>query len=197
MIQAYRHGTSVVHRMPAGAKLTVLAALALTLSTVPHGVMSITLALLAVGGLYLLARLPMRILGTEIWRLRWLVLVLGMALWFFVSPLTAWVNTGRVVTLLLSASLLTITTPMEQLVAVLHRLLLPLRRYGVNPDAVAMTMSLALTMIPVVASFATDVRDAHRARGIRVDARGVVPLMVRTLRHADDVGDALAARGLT
>lgn len=197
MIQAYRHGTSVVHRMPAGAKLTVLAALALTLSAVPHGVMSITLALLAVGGLYLLARLPMRILGTEIWRLRWLVLVLGMALWFFVSPLAAWINTGRVVALLLSASLLTITTPMEQLVAVLHRLLLPLRRHGVNPDAVAMTMSLALTMIPVVASFATDVRDAHRARGIRVDARGVVPLMVRTLRHADDVGDALAARGLT
>ena len=197
MIQTYRHGTSVVHRMPAGAKLTVLAVLALTLSAVPRGVMSITLALLAVGVLYLLARLPVRILGTEIWRLRWLVLVLGTALWIFVSPLTAWINTGRVVALLLAASLLTITTPMEQLVAVLHRLLVPLRRYGVNPDAVAMTMSLALTMIPVVASFASDVRDAHRARGIRIDARGVVPLLVRTLRHADDVGDAVAARGLT
>lgn len=197
MIQAHLPGTSVVHRMPAGAKLAVLAVFAPVLSAVPQSAVSIAVALLAVCALFLLARLPLRVLGREVWRLRWLVIVLGAALWIFVSPLTAWINTGRVVALVLSASLLTITTSMEQLMSVLHRLLLPLRRCGVDPDAVAMTISLALTMIPVVASFASDVADAHHARGIRVGIRGVVPLLVRTLRHADEVGDALAARGLT
>ena len=75
-------------------------------------------------------------------------------------------------------------------------MLRPLHRLGVDADAVAMTISLTLTMIPVVAGFARAVREAQRARGVRPGLRTTVPLMVRTLRHADEVGDALAARGL-
>ncbi|MCI1020487.1 energy-coupling factor transporter transmembrane protein EcfT [Microbacterium sp. C5A9] len=196
MIQQYREGTSVVHRMGAGPKLVLLAALALLLSAYPHDAGSVAVALVGVCGLFLLARVGLRTLGGEIWRLRWLVLVLGTALWFFASPLTAWISAARVIALVLLASLLTITTRMGDLLAVLYRGLGPLRRVGVDVDAVAMTLSLTLTMIPVVASFADAVRDAHRARGVALGVRGVVPLMVRTLRHADEVGDALAARGL-
>ncbi|WP_194763269.1 energy-coupling factor transporter transmembrane component T family protein [Microbacterium sp. UFMG61] len=196
MIQQYRGGTSIVHRMGAGVKLALLAALAIVLSVYPHDAGSIAVALLGVGGLYLLARIPVRAFSAEVWRLRWLVLILGVALWFFASPLIAWISVARIVALVLLASLLTMTTRMGDLLAVLYRGLGPLSRVGVDVDAVAMTLSLALTMIPVVASFAGAVRDAERARGVRLGVRGVVPLMVRTLRHADDVGDALAARGL-
>ncbi|NKF30965.1 hypothetical protein HER21_31430, partial [Pseudomonas sp. BGM005] len=87
MIQQYRGGTSIVHRMGAGAKLALLAALALGLSAYPHDAVSIAVSLLGVGGLYLLARLPVRAFSAEVWRLRWLVLILGVALWFFASPL--------------------------------------------------------------------------------------------------------------
>lgn len=197
MIHSYRKGTSIVHRMRAGIKLGLLAVFALVLSAYPHDAASIAVALAAVCGLFALARLGTGVLLREVWRLRWLVLVLGTALWLFVSPLTAWINTARVVALVLLASLLTLTTRMESLLQALHRALHPLRRFGVDADAVSMSTSLALTMIPVVASFADDIRDAQRARGVRLGIRGVVPLMVRTLRHADDVGDALAARGLT
>ena len=196
MIQMYRPGASVVHRTPAGVKLTIFAALAIGLSAYPHDARSIGVTLVGVCALFVLARLPLRVLIAEVWRLRWLVLVLGAALWIFASPLVAWISTARVVSLVLLASLLTLTTRMGDLLAVLHRLLLPLRRLGVDADAVAMTTSLTVTMIPVVASFAQEVRDAQRARGVRLGMRGVVPLLVRTLRHADDVGDALAARGL-
>jgi biotin transport system permease protein len=160
MIQMYRPGTSIVHRMPAAAKLAIFAALAIGVSAYPHDVWSTGVTVIGVGALFLLARLPLRVLGAEVWRLRWLALVLGAALWIFVAPLAAWISTSRVISLVLLASLLTIT------------------------------------MIPVVASFAHEVRDAQRARGVRLGIRGVVPLLVRTLRHADDVGDALAARGL-
>lgn len=196
MIQLHRPGTSILHRMPAGAKLAGLAVAALALSLFPHDAWSIGIALSAVCALYAVARLPLRVLAGEVWRLRWLILVLGVALWIFLGPLAAWISTGRVLALVLLAGLLTITTPMGAMLGVLRRMLAPFGRFGVDVDAVSMTLSLTITMIPVVAGFAEQIRDAERARGVRLGIRGVVPLLVRTLRHADDVGDALAARGL-
>ena len=46
-------------------------------------------------------------------------------------------------------------------------------------------------------SLAGDVRDAQRARGGRGGIRtSVVPFLVLALKHADDLGDALTARGV-
>ena len=158
MIQMYRPGTSIVHRMPAGAKLAIFAALAIGVSAYPHDAGSIGVTVIGVCALFSLARLPLRVLAAEAWRLRWL----GGALWLFVSPLAAWISTARVLSLVLLASLLTITTRMGDLLGVLHRMLLPLRRLGVDADAVSMAISLTITMIPVVASFAHEIRDAQR-----------------------------------
>lgn len=196
MIQLYRPGSSILHRAPASAKLSALAVAALILSLYPHDSPSIGVTLLIVCGLYVVARLPVRVLAAESWRLRWIVLVLAVTLVVFVSPEAAWISTGRVVALLLLASLLTLTTRMSALLDVLRRLLHPLRRVGVDPEAVAMTISLTITMIPVVTGFAERVGEAARARGVRLGPRAVVPLLVLALRHADDVGDALAARGI-
>ncbi|KJL27725.1 energy-coupling factor transporter transmembrane component T family protein [Microbacterium oxydans] len=196
MIQLYRPGTGLLHRTPVGVKLALLAAVALLLSLLPQDAVSIGATLLGVVGLYLAAGFPIGVLGIELWRIRWLILVLGVALAVFVSPVTAWISTGRVIALLLLAGLLTSTTRMADLLDALHRMLRPLRRIGVDADAVAMTLSLTLTMIPVVAGFADRVRDAQRARGVRLGVRAVVPLLVLALRHADEVGDALVARGL-
>jgi len=196
MIQTYIPGSSVVHRMPAAAKLALFALLAVTLAAYPHDAASIGVALAGVCALYLVAGIPFATMVVEVWRLRWLILILGIGLWVFVSPLIAWINTTRVVALVLLATLLTVTTRMERLLGVLHRLLAPLGRFGIDPRTVSMTIALALTMVPTVARFSTEVRDAASARGIRLRIRWIVPLLVRTLRHADDVGDALAARGL-
>lgn len=196
MIQLYRPGSGILHRAPAGAKLAVLALVALVLSVYPHDGWSIAIALLSVFALFAVGGLPVRVLGAELWRMRWIIVVLAAALTVFVSPAAAWISTGRVVALLLLASLLTLTTRMSALLDVLRRLLRPLGRVGVDPEVVAMTISLTITMIPVVAGFADRVREAGRARGVRLGVRGIVPLLVLALRHADDVGDALTARGI-
>lgn len=196
MIQLYRPGASIVHRASAGCKLAILAAAALALSLIRLDAVSVAVALVVVGALYGIAGLPLRVLVGELWRLRWIIIALVVALVVFVSPAAAWVNTGRVVALLLLASLLTLTTRMSALLDVLRRLLRPFRRLGVDPEVVALTISLTITMIPVVAGFAERVREAGRARGVRLGVRAVVPLLVLALRHADDVGDALAARGI-
>lgn len=196
MISLYRPGDGFLHRLPTGAKLVLLAASALALALLPVGVPGALCALAAVSVLYPGAGLALRDLGAAWWRLRWLILVLGGALWIFTSGQLAIVNTGRVVTLLLLADLVTRTTRMGDLLDVLRRVLAPLRRVGVDPEVVALTLSLTIAMIPVIGSFAAQVRDAQRARGVRLGARAALPLLVMTMRHADDVGDALVARGI-
>lgn len=196
MIALYRPGNSVLHRAPAGLKLAVLAVGALALSLYPHDAVSVAVSLALVLALYAVSGLPFRTPFLEIWRLRWIILVLTTALVIFVSPLAAWISTGRVVAVLLLAILLTLTTRMSDLLAALHRLLQPFRRFGLDPDAAALTISLTITTIPVIAGFAERVREAERARDVRLGVRTVVPLLVLALRHADDVGDALAARGI-
>lgn len=188
--------TGLLHRVPAGAKLGALAVAALALTLFPQGPVSIGVSLVLVLALYPIGGVPLTAAAAELWRLRGILLVLAIALTVFVSPVVAWVSTGRVTALLLLAALLTSTTRMSDLLAVLQRLLRPLRRFGVDPGAVSLAISLTLTMVPVATGFAQRVRDAERARGVRLGVRGVVPLLVLTLRHADKVGDAIAARGV-
>jgi biotin transport system permease protein len=186
----------MLHRMPSLGKLGALALVALVLSFTPIGVAGSVVVLLAVSALYPVAALPASALGEGWWRLRWLILVLGGALWAFTSWQAAVVGTGRVVALLLLADLVTRTTRMGDLLDALRRVLHPLRRVGVDPEAVAMTLSLTIAMIPVIAALAGQVRDAQRARGMRLGPRAALPLLVLTMKHADDVGDALVARGI-
>ncbi|WP_309128489.1 energy-coupling factor transporter transmembrane protein EcfT [Microbacterium sp.] len=196
MISLYRPGTGVLHRMPAGVKLAALATCALALSLVPLGVAGTAATLIAASALHPLSGLPLATLLEAWWRLRWLVVVLGGALWLFTSPAQAMTSTGRVVTLLLLASVVTATTRTGAILDVLTRALAPLRRLGVDPGPVALTVSLTIAMVPVVAGFADQVRDAQRARGARLGPRAALPLLVLTMRHADDVGDAIVARGI-
>ncbi len=196
MIALYIPGHGILHRARVTFKLAALALGSLVLSLYPHDPLSIAVSLTLVLALYAIGGLPLRAPFVEIWRLRWLVVVLGVALAVFVSPTAAWVNTGRVVAVLLLASLLTLTTRVSDLLAVLRRFLRPLHRFGVDPDAAALTVSLTLTTIPVMAGFLERLREAERARGVRLGVRAVVPLLVLALRHADEVGDALAARGI-
>ncbi|MCE4024721.1 hypothetical protein LXM50_01905 [Microbacterium sp. Au-Mic1] len=199
MISLYRPGSGFLHRTPAGVKLALLALSALVLSFLPatQGAAVVACgAAVAVSALFLLARLGLRALGQAWWRLRWLVLILGAALVVFVGVPAAIVNTGRLVALLLLAELLTRTTSTSALMAVIARLLRPLRPLGVDAESVALVLSLTLTMVPVVGGFVRAVREAQDARGVRLGPRVAVPLLVRTLRHADAVGEALAARGL-
>jgi|GEM_PF-839179 len=72
---------------------------------------------------------------------------------------------------------------------------LPLARLGVNPARVSLAVSLTLRFIPVVAQTVQDVREAQRARGIEKNMLALaVPVIVRTLKMADDVADAIDAR---
>ncbi|MGH3423112.1 MAG: energy-coupling factor transporter transmembrane component T, partial [Nocardioidaceae bacterium] len=73
----------------------------------------------------------------------------------------------------------------------------PLRRFGVNPDRVALAMALMLRAVPGLLQIACEVRDAARARGLERNPRALlVPMALRTVARANATGEALAARGI-
>jgi biotin transport system permease protein len=201
VISLYRPGSSILHRVPAGAKLLALAILGLAVSfipreaTVPTAILLVAAIVLVVVG-YAAARFAPGVLVRQLWDTRWIVLVIAATQLIFLTPWDAVVNVVRVVVIVLLAALLTLTTRSEDLLDALQSVLRPLARFGVDPRRVGLTLSLTITMLPVIASIGERVREAQRARGARLGIRVVVPMLVLSLKHADDVADALTARGI-
>lgn len=201
MISLYRPGHSLLHRAPAGAKLFGLALLGLAISFLPRERTLLTAILLAAAVLtvavgYAAAWFAPTVLLRQLWATRWIVVVVVATQLIFLTPWDALVNAVRVVAIVLLAALLTLTTRSEDLLDAFQSLLRPLARFGVDPRRVGLTLSLTIAMLPVVASIAGRVREAQRARGARLGVRAVVPMLVLSLQHADDVADALTARGV-
>lgn len=202
MISQYRPGTSAVHRAPAWLKLAALALVAVAVSlATPHrpplvlvGLLGGAAALLV--AVHLVAGLGLGELARQAWALRWLVVVMAVPQLVFLGPLEAGVNMLRIVLLVLIAGIVTLTTPMSALLDVLERLVRPLALVGLPPERVALLLALTISTVPVVAGMFAQVREAQRARGIRSAWRPVLPLLVLSLRHADELGDALKARGV-
>jgi biotin transport system permease protein len=96
-----------------------------------------------------------------------------------------------------AAAVVTLTTQTQDLLDAVVAAVRPFARLGLNPDRVALTLALAVRSVPVVAQLARDVQEARMARGAGRSVRAfAVPLVIRTVRHADRLGEALAARGV-
>ena len=197
MIGLYLPGTSLLHRTPAGVKVLVFAALTLAIALTAGGVWTLPAAGFLTAALYLLAGLGIRPLLRQLCAARWIVLVMLVTQVIFLPVLVALTNTGRVLIVIVLAALITLTTRIPALLDATERALAPFRRFGVNPAAIGLLLALTITVIPVIGGFATDIREAQRARGAPVRLqRFVVPLLVMSLKHSDELADALTARGI-
>jgi biotin transport system permease protein len=194
-VNTYVPGRSWLHRSPAGAKLVgLLVALAGTLLL--RSPVAVALAVAATVLVFASAGLVGEV-PRQVRPLRWLVVGLVLLQTLTAGWGTAVVVTGRLVVAVLLAGLVTLTTRVVDLLDVLERALRPLRRIGLHADRAALVLALGIRAVPVVANLAAEVRDAQRARGIRSSPRAfAVPFVVRSLRHADALGEALVARGL-
>ena len=196
VLGVYRPGRSVVHRTSAGWKLLVLllAGVASVFVDEPWAVAG-GAALVALG--YAVAGLGPRATLRQVRPLLWVLLVVAGFHLFVSGWERAVVVVGVLALLVLLAGLVTLTTPTQDLLDVIVRVLGPLRRLGVDPDRVGLLLALSLRSVPMVVGLAEEVRDAQRARGLGASPRAfAVPLVIRALRHADALGEALVARGV-
>jgi biotin transport system permease protein len=195
-IALYHPAPSPVHRAPAGLKLLVLAALGVLLFAVPRlDVVGGVLAGVLVVGLGL-ARLPARVLWAQVRPvLVWLAALFVVHL-LVTDVLTGALAVSRLLTLVLAAAVVTATSRVTALVAVIERICSPLRLVGVRPARIGLVIAMTLRFIPLVAERAARIREAQAARGgARRLTILVVPLLVQVLQMAHTTAEALDARG--
>jgi biotin transport system permease protein len=192
----YRPGSTWLHRTPAGVKLLVLMAASIVVVSV-RGPASALVALGVALALVAWSRMGLRL---TLRTLRGLLVVAAM-----LAAYLAWQHewalaveqVGDLVALVLLATVLTATTPVDQILDALTRALRPLRPLGVDPERVALAFSLVLRSIPTYLEIARETREAARARGLERDPRALLaPMVIRSIAHARATGDALHARGI-
>ena len=196
LLGLYVPGGSLLHRAPAGAKLLALIGVAVGCQLLDRWWGRRARRVVGRGGDPRarggrgLARRPLRALG-------WVMLAIAVAQVLVADWQVAVSVTATVLLLVLAAGLVTLTTTTTALTDVVVRVLGPFRRFGVAPERVGLLLALSIRAVPVVLGLAEQLRDAQRARGLPTRARTfAVPLLVRALRHAQQMGDALVARGL-
>ncbi|WP_028712891.1 energy-coupling factor transporter transmembrane protein EcfT [Paracoccus sp. J55] len=184
------------HRWPAGLKLGALCLASTGLFLVPGlavhaGALAAVLALYAAPGpVFLRAGLgSLRVvLPFVVILLAWHALTGDMRQGLLI--------TLRMVTLVALANLVTMTTPLEDLVALIRRLTAPLRRMGLPTGALEIAVPLVIRFTPVLVLRAETLAEAWRARSRRRPGwRLILPLTLQALDDADHVGEALRARG--
>ena len=196
MIGLYVPGTSVVHRARAGVKLALLALFLGVLGfwrspAVVAGGLAVLAAVTA------LARVGPRRALAQVRPALVVVLVVFAAQVWLADLEKAAVVAGSLLLAVAAAGVVTLTTRTEDLLDAVVRVLRPLRRVGVDPDRVGLVLALTIRTVPVLVSLGEEVRDARRARGAERSVRAfAVPLVIRAVRHADRLGEALAARGV-
>lgn len=128
-------------------------------------------------------------------------------LWPFVALVGVWhlwINDApggvvillRLVTAVMAANFVTMTTRLSDMIAVIERLARPLARFGLSPKVLALSMGLVVRFIPVMSERHGQITEAWLARARRKPRwRVLVPTTLAALDDADHVAEALRARG--
>jgi biotin transport system permease protein len=125
-----------------------------------------------------------------------LILIIFLVHGWFTSWTLGFLVVLRFAVLLLLALLVTFTTRISEMIEVLERAFRPLAVFGVNPEKLSLMLSLALRFIPLLFEKFQEIREAQRARGLDRNILALLmPLLIKTLRMAGDLTDAIDARG--
>ena len=226
-IGQYVPGDSTVHRLDPRVKIVLVFILMveLFLNSSWIGFAIFTGLLLLVT---LISRLPVRYVLRGLRPIFILVLITlffnlffsrGTVIWeyhfrlfrdFTVSITREGMDTGlmmavRLILLVFSTSLLTLTTSPIQLTDALENMLSPLKVVGMPAHEMAMMMTIALRFIPVLIDETDKIFRAQRSRGARFGRGSIldkaksllpilVPLFVHAFKHAEDLAAAMESR---
>jgi biotin transport system permease protein len=184
-----------LHGVRAGVKLGILCVFTAVLFGVTSpwvllGTLCAVMALHAPGG-----RVFARHAGGMLWPLWPFVVVVG--LW---HTWTGEVAQGvavvlRLVTVVMAANLVTMTTRLTDMLGLVEWLARPLRGI-LPPRRLGLAVALVVRFVPVLGQKYALIADAWRARAWRrAGWRVMVPMLLATIDEADHVAEALRARG--
>ena len=189
----YIPGDTWLHRLGAALKFALLVVFIIAVTALPTQPWHSFAALVFVLVLYVWARIPARV--------AWRQLVTLLPVLLFLGVFMVWQNgVQSALTLLIgllatiaAANLLTLTTPVEELLAALDRALAP---FGHTGELISLTIALTIRLAPLTLATANEVLAARKARGVGFSFSAFgIPLVIRSVRRAKMMGEALMARG--
>lgn len=194
MIGVFHPGTSLVHRTPALVKLGLLAAI-VTVIALQTSLAWLGAASVLVVGLFVVARVPFALASRQVVPILWVLAFAVPVQVIFGGWEAAAVMAVRLVLAVALAAIYTLTTPVMATLDAMQALLRPLRRW-VDADRVGLALALTIRCVPLLAELVREVLEARKARGAEGSLRALaVPVIVRALRTAEHLGEALTARG--
>lgn len=186
---------SPIHVLSAKAKVLVLAITSIVVFRVPEPIaLSILLGLTSL--LLVIAKLPLRSIWLQLRPVIPLLVAVLLIQGLMGDWLTGLVALLRFTILIVLATIVTLTTRTSELMEAIEQALQPCKRWGINPAQVSLMLTLSMRLIPLLLTQFHEIQEAQRARGL--DRNGLalfVPFIVKTLRMADELSDALDARG--
>ena len=215
-------GNSLVHRFDPRLKLVLTIAYIAVLFAASNP-LGLALSILFLGGMYLVAQIPLKMIGRSLKPILPIILFTAVLNVFFVSgegePLFRWsfltiyaegvryavIMGVRVAALIAGTSLLTYTTSPIVLTDAIEALLRPLIKLHFPVHELAMMMSIALRFIPTLIEETDKIMNAQKARGAMLDTGKLtervkalvpvlIPLFISAFRRADELAMAMECR---
>ena len=215
-------GDSIVHRTDPRLKILLVIAYIVLLFTI-NNFLGLALSLVLLAGLYMLAKIPLRIIVKSLKPIIPIIAFTAILNLFFMGgegePLIHfWVikvykegiayaifMAVRIVALIAGTGLLTYTTSPIVLTDAIERLLSPFAKLGLPVHELAMMMTIALRFIPTLIEETDKIMNAQKARGAMLDSGSakdrikamvpiLIPLFISAFRRADELAMAMECR---
>ncbi len=197
MQSLYVEGNSALHRLSPRAKIFSLFLLGFVLF-IGDNLPLLAIVTLLTALIYRSIGLPLK---ESVIRLRPIFLTIAVVALFtlIVNPWhDALATLLRLTALMLFAAAVTATTTITQFMDEITALTRPLERTGwVKADDIGLAVGLVLRFVPEIINRYHAISEAHAARGLKVRPTTILtPLIILTLRDADNIAAAIDARGI-
>lgn len=219
-IGQYVKGDSILHRLDPRTKIFGMLAIMVALFFVNNWI-GLVYAAVVVFAVLFASQVPLKFYIRGVKPLRW-ILLFTAAIQIFLTPGEIIWQWGilhitaegvrlaifmcvRLVLLVMTTSVLTLTTTPIVLTNAVENLLSPFKRIGVPAHELAMMMTIALRFIPLLADETEKIMAAQKARGAAFDEGGLmdrarallpilVPLFLSAINRASELAMAMEAR---
>ena len=219
-IGQYVKGDSILHRLDPRTKIFGMLAIMVALFFVNNWI-GLVYAAVVVFAVLFASQVPLKFYIRGVKPLRWILLYTA-AIQIFLTPGEIIWQWGilhitaegvrlaifmcvRLVLLVMTTSVLTLTTTPIVLTDAVENLLSPFKRIGVPAHELAMMMTIALRFIPLLADETEKIMAAQKARGAAFDEGGLmdrarallpilVPLFLSAINRASELAMAMEAR---
>jgi biotin transport system permease protein len=193
----YVEGDSFLHRLPPRAKLLGLATAGIALFFF-RSIPPLALAALLSAAIYASLGIGLR---HSLARLRPVFLTIAIVALFTLlvsSPEEAATVLLRLTSLMLLAAAVTATTGIGDFIDEITLAARPLERFGLVKAAdIGLSIGLVIRFVPEILDRYRAIKDAHHARGLKPRILTLaVPLIILTLKNADEIAAAIDARGI-